>query len=160
MSFELQGDLPFPLPGDIDQQVAEVMPERCADCGVQCELGTQLARMLVVKHMMTRAAESLVGESGELFDSKIDETAPAEITDQIKRAARSSTASKLDEIDQDIEDITGEINNNSLLCKGPLKMRASKEGVMYTVSVCTSAGQCDDGLGHLPTHIKRHPNSQ
>lgn len=157
MNFESSGDFPFSTADTIGQQVAVAIPESCADCGVQCELGAQLARMLAIKHMMTHVAESLIGDSGESFNAMVDESAPVEIADQIKQFARSSTATNLDEIDRDIDATKEQIKTNANSCSGPLKMRASKNDTTYTVSVCTSADQYDDsGASHLPTHIKTH----
>lgn len=155
--FETNGEWPLSAPDDIEEQVAEAIPDRCSDCGVQCELGAQLTRMLIIKHMMTHAAESLIGQSGESFNATIDANAPAEIADQIKQLTREATAGNLDEIDRQIEVAKEEITANSSSCSAPLKMRTSKAGVSYTVSVCTSPKQyMDDGSAHMPTHITKH----
>lgn len=158
MSFELNDHLPFTAPEYIKHEVSEAIPERCRDCGVQCELAVELGHALLMKYFVTHFAEQLVGKSGEEFDALIDSAIPAEEAASIKQFAREMTALNLDEIDTAIDKTTHEMADNGDACVAPLKMRASKEGTTYTVSVCTSSKQYEaNGTSYLPAQVQAQP---
>lgn len=146
----------FESDGDIRRQITQATPDHCGDCAVQCENGAELAGMLVLQQMMNYVAENLVGQPGESFDATVDAQFPPEVAEQVKQLARQFVAGDLDRIGTGIAEKKQEMATEGASCSGPLKMRASKKGVMYTVTVCTSGDQYDDdNLGHIPTHVKR-----
>jgi hypothetical protein len=132
------------------------VPEKCGGCGVQCDLSMDLARAMAMKQAVEHAGGGLVGEAGERFDAMIEATVPEEIADEAKEGIRKSVGEGIGEVDRTIEGIQDEINANALACSGVLKMRASREGVTYTVSVCTSPRiYIRDGPStQVPTHIR------
>lgn len=142
-------------PDDPEQILADKIPPKCKDCGIQCELGSELVRLLVAKHVVEEEAGGLVGESGDEFDTMVDEQVPMELADEVKRTVRQSASEDLDDIDYAIDEVNREMDSNALACSGILRMRARKGDVSYTVSVCTSSKQyIRDGLSsHIPTHI-------
>jgi hypothetical protein len=76
------------------------VPPQCEGCGVQCELGAELARLLNVKRMAERTGESLVGDSGERFDAMVEAEVPEEHADDVKQGIRMSVGESIEEIDR------------------------------------------------------------
>jgi hypothetical protein len=140
---------------ELDPTVAFV-PEKCSGCGVQCDLSIQLAGVMAMKRTVEHAGESLMGEPGERFDAMVEAMVPEEIADRAKESIRMSVGEDIGEMDKSIEGIQDDINANALSCDGVLKMRASREGVTYTVNVCTSRRIYMRGGAptQVPTHIR------
>jgi hypothetical protein len=122
---------------ELSSRLASV-PDKCSGCGVQCDLSMDLARAMAMKRAAEHAGGSLVGEAGERFDAMVEAMVPEEIADEAKDVIRKTVGEDIGEMDKTIEGIQDEIKANALSCNGVLKMRASREGVTYTVSVCTS----------------------
>lgn len=147
----------FVDPSDLNlkQEVRKATPEKCGDCAVQCVLGERLAEYLLAKHFMTSAAEGLVGESGEAFSALVGEILPHEIAGEFVQETRQLTARNLDGLDEAIQAARGDMEDFGDSCQGPLKLRATLDGVTYTVGgICRSPqlpGSGDEDL-HLPTH--------
>lgn len=141
---------------EIDFEAQTAIPSECEGCGVQCELQAKIGSLLILKHWMEATGENLIGDEGEQFDERIDAQLPDEVADMIKSGIRSNVSSNLEEIDKNLEDTQQEMSANSLSCGGLLKMRAAKDDVTYTVSVCTSPRLYirDGDPAHLPTHVK------
>lgn len=143
------------LEHDITQELDAVVPEKCRNCAVQCELSAELGKILVTKFLYEDFGEKLVGEDGQEFDRIIESTYPEDMAEEAKSNIRKVTGDSMEMIDRDIEDKRAEINANALSCSGPLKMRASKGGITYTVTVCTSNRvNTRGGQEHLPTHVR------
>lgn len=131
------------------------IPDKCRDCGIQCELGRQLLEMTLFRHVAGSAAEELVGDSGMQFDEMIDRAFPEEKADDIKAMFRKNAGNSLEEIDEAIDSCREEIDANAMSCGGVLRMRATKGDVTYTVNVCTSQ-RLYDRDGKLPKHVPVH----
>lgn len=116
-------------------------PERCATCPVQQELATTLNGLQIGKLVITHAAEHLIGDSGKEIDDFLLTLAnnDADLASQISTEVRQATSSKLNDVDARIDDIKQQSDALSRSCDKPLRLRATKEGREYTVTVCTSA---------------------
>jgi hypothetical protein len=139
------------------------IPEQCIGCAVQCEALSSLATLILAKAVGNFHAERLVGDEGTAFDELIDKSCSEESADLLKSAFRQALGGDLDEIDEGIEEFNDQISSNALACSGVLKMRASRDGASYTVSVCTSPlvyGDDSTRRKHVPTHILRTPAAE
>lgn len=141
---------------ELKLQVDRLIPEKCEGCAVQCELKTEMLKLLVTKEVVLEIGEGLMGEFGEHIDNFIDENMPEEDAGDIKHFIRQGSVDTLDEIYESTSKLEDQISANSRSCVGPLKMRATKNGVTYTASICTSQTQYVRGgkQNHIPTHIK------
>ena len=117
--------------------MAEV-PSRCQDCPEMRRFQAQTAVLGLVQKMTEATGSSMVGEQGEKFDAMIDADLPEEEAEELKHTIRKSLGESLEEIDKEIEDTHQDMEASTSSCAGPLKMRASKDGVQYTVTLCTS----------------------
>lgn len=158
MSFESDAGWPMPTPEEIDLQVAAAMPESCGDCAVQCDLATELGKLIFAKHLSTFASEHLVGEAGEEFNAMIDQQVPPEHAEEVKKAIRGAAAAGMDDVDMEIDRTKDEMNFNAAACDGVLKMRATKADTTYTATICTSSAQYPiSDKNHVSSHIKSSP---
>jgi hypothetical protein len=136
-------------------------PEGCNDCGVQCRIGKRLAVLHIMKAAGLQSAERMVGNDAVEFETQVRESLPADLSDEevggIMTDIRTSTAESLDSLDSEIKAMEQERDGHAMSCDGVLKMRAAKEGIMYTVSVCTSKRVHTlnaEKPTHLPTHVR------
>lgn len=145
-----------PFEKQFDTPPEVTLPEKCRDCGVQCALRDRIVGLYAVKQHVEQAAGSLIGEAGADFDAMVDSQLPADDAVHIKQAIRRSTGNRLTAVDQAIEEATTQIDTNARGCSGPLKMRATKGDVTYTVSICTAPTQYvrDGDPATLPAIIK------
>lgn len=140
---------------EINTTLANAYPDKCEGCAVQCDMRGELGALLVQKTVYNHmAAEMLIGEGVAQVDELIDAVFPADQADQAKISIRQMTASELDSLDENIQKVQDKIDANARSCSGPLKMRATKGGVTYVTSICTSANVYVRGVRrHLPAHI-------
>ena len=133
------------------------LPERCNDCPMQCNMSANLER-LIVRQSLSVAAESLVGENGEKLDEYIKNTVGDE--DEAKVMAslfRQSAASNLNKIDEDEAALRHEMKAVADSCDGVIKIRATKAGRQYILTLCGSArvNIINSELPlHAPTHLR------
>jgi hypothetical protein len=137
-------------------QVDTLIPAKCEGCAVQCVLGAELLNLLIEKAIILEVGERLMGDLGENIDRFLDENVATEDADHMKHIIRQGSVRSLDETYQAINDKEDQINAASRSCVGPLKMRASKNNVIYTAAVCTAQTEYVRGgkNNHVPTHIK------
>lgn len=149
------------IPEKVERQVSEATPEACSRCSVQCDMGKALAKALIEKHLNMHIAESFTGEDGESFNEAVAENIPPELAGVVMRSVRSSIANSLDQSDKEIGALTQEMKDLGAACNGPLTMRASRDGITYTVSVCASPEVYKESTEqHLPSHIKAQPSDK
>jgi hypothetical protein len=141
--------------------ITVAIPAKCEGCGVQCELAAELVRLSAMKGVVEELGGDLVGEPGERFDATVEARVPEEVADVVKQGIRKSVSAGIGDLDSQIEDLKGVIDANALACGGLFKMRATKGGVTYTVSVCTSPRFYAEGTPtQLPTNILAEPESK
>jgi hypothetical protein len=141
----------FNFLNELDTEV----PEKCRNCGVQCELTSELGQMMIAKYAAEHFGGHLVGEEGEQFDRFIESVVPEDHVEEARVGIRKSLGETMEKIDNEIETKREKIAANSRACTGPLNMRARKDGVTYVASLCTSARVNIRGTKqHLWTHIR------
>lgn len=140
---------------EINTTLESAYPDKCEGCAVQCDNRGQLGALLVQKAVYNHmATEMFIDEGGAQVDELIDAIFPTDQADQAKPSIRQMTASELDGLDENIQKVQDKIDANARSCSGPLKMRATKDGVAYLTSICTSANVYVRGVRkHLPVHI-------
>ena len=140
---------------DFIEELETVVKDECRNCGVQCELVGELGELLLAKSFAEHVGGHMVGEEGEQFDRFIESVLPEDHVAEAKSGMRKTLGESMEEIDNDIAKKKDQIAANSRSCTGTLNMRARKDGVTYTASVCTSARVNVRGSQrHLPTHIR------
>ncbi len=140
--------------GEIVRVIDDAIPEQCNNCGVQCELATELGELMIAKRIIGHLGEHLVGEDGQEFDRLIEHIVPEDHAEQTKTMIRKLVGEDMNTIDERITMQRDTIAANARSCSGPLNMRAVKGGVRYTVNVCTSARvYIRDKQQHLPMHV-------
>lgn len=141
------------------------IPDKCRGCAVQHALARAISRLSRDKDGVLRTAGMLVGETGESVDGMIDrafDEAPPEVTEDVKRTLRVNVGDRLAEIDGNIEAAAQYMADSQQACKGVLRMRATRDSVTYTVSVCTSRlvyENHDPEISH-PVFIRSEPTDQ
>ncbi len=147
-------------------RVNSLVPDRCRDCAVICELSNSIAELLPRKKIIDSVASQLVGKPGEEFDSlvgRLNSELPIDdmfSVNAILRSARENIANDLDVIDELINERLAEITDIVEGCEGVLRTTAiSGDGTVYDISVCSSELSFDEeGQAHVPAHIQRPPD--
>lgn len=139
---------------------ATIIPDKCSDCSLQRGLADQLANLILDKIGITELGVALMGEA---FEEGVDANIPTEYAEEVKRAVRQTATTDLDDLDHDIESLTNIMRENSTICEGTIKMRATDRGKIYTVTMCrllvdlcinTHQGQA---INYIPVHINTNP---
>ncbi len=142
---------------NLTSAVDAAVPAKCEGCAVQCDLKSKLGTLLFEKHMAETIGGTLVGKDGEEFDAMLEANFSEEEAILAKQSARQFIGQGIDAVDDEITATHRQIDTNALSCSGVLKMRAAKDDVRYTVSVCTSARvyiRDSETPQHLLTHIR------
>ena len=155
----------------------DTMPKAyCPGCPIQCELTGEEFDLRQELEMNNEALKNgFMGENGEIFDSMIDSIVgeiPDELLEQVAggevnadEAAQSIKTGVREQGLQEVERLEKEVRDLDLgrkaiadSCNRPLKMRASKNGKTYTVSVCSAdrlySKESPDHT-HMPSHVVR-----
>jgi hypothetical protein len=149
-----------PIPGPMEDIG---IPDKCEGCAVQCDLVRRLAVLKHNKFLGEAMGRAMVGEESG-FDRLIEDEVEPEDAEDMKMSARQQLSHSLDDLDSEIEETQGEIDANAATCSGILQISGVKEGIKYTVNVCTSRLQNEIDSGqpnHLPVHIlAEHENGE
>lgn len=121
---------------------------------MQCGIATEIGQLMLAKKTAEHFGGHLVGEDGQEFDRFIENSLPEEMVEKTKVKIRKTVAEDINDIEEKIESYKDQIAANSRSCSGPLNMRAVKNGVSYTATICTSARVHVKGKHqYLPTRI-------
>lgn len=137
-----------------------LVPSKCGNCGVQCDLASQMLELDSRKEIAALFGQYALTED---FVRDVEERISPEEVENFAAFTRNVVGNSMEEIDEQIEAIQREIDNNAQVCDGTFKMRATKNGVTYTASVCTSSrvyASSEDNKAHIATHVQAKPEQK
>lgn len=116
-------------------------PKGCEQCPEQCSTGGKIRSLRVLKALAEYSAKSLVGDEGVEFDEMLVSASngDAEQAALLASQVRQMSADGLDDIDDEIDKAQEQSRAFAASCDKPLRMRAERDGKIYTVALCTSA---------------------
>jgi hypothetical protein len=123
------------------------VPEKCRRCPEVCELIQSLQILENQDRLTKEAAERLVGTTGELLDTAMEQ-AFGDRAEDLATFVRQSTAEQLDMVEEEIDFVADEITALTSSCEGVVNLRATKKNKTYTVRVCGSDEAYDPELSH------------
>lgn len=146
---------------------------KCDRCPIVCSIKEQLESIERRKLIMTHIATDHLDEVTEMLGEHADEIgqgimmiaqeagqpeviAELDSPEGLGRAVMKGMAKSLDLIDKEHDEVENQLKGMTLLCEGPISMRARRSGMVITARVCAST-DAPKIQGGEPSYVQRQP---